>query len=435
MDVCGSHDWEQTARKRPAMVGTPVVKARRITGGIGGAHVVASATPKAKACASPMKRPAASVVQRPAGVHQGAENGGGLRLGTDFGGMDTPLLALKKMGYAVRHVFNCEKNLSCIKMSTNITSPDCCVRYKDITTRNNDDVPKVDLYCAGIPCLTWAQGGNQEGVDGDTGGLWFNAIDYITKRTPKAVVLECAPTLLTQKKFEANRRQFVNMIESAGYEVFVTLIRTDEHGLPQTRVRFYLVAIKLTAKRRTFTWPTPLTHTVPVNKIIMGNKVTTLKGMLPDHQREKDHVLAALRSAASCGVELKTSRIIVDIGGTSQFAHYTVDEFPTITATRAVSFAFWVADLGRRVTLDELMLLQGFDPAMFEGRKEAKVTDARLAHMVGNAMSCNVLERLLPRVLDSIGITPDVVKPDRWDILVRRSNPVVPMMSRVRWQI
>ena len=70
------------------------------------------------------------------------------------------------------------------------------------------------------------------------------------------------------------------------------------------------------------------------------------------------------------------------------------------------------------------MLLQGFDPAMFEGRKEAKVTDTRLAHMVGNAMSCNVLERLLPRVLDSIGITPDVVKPDRWDILVRRSNPV-----------
>ena len=100
MDVCGSHDWEQAARKRPAMVGNPVVKARRITGGIGGAHVVASATPKAKACASPMKRPAASVVQRQAG----AEYNGGLRLGTDFGGLDTPLLALKKMGYAVRHV-------------------------------------------------------------------------------------------------------------------------------------------------------------------------------------------------------------------------------------------------------------------------------------------------------------------------------------------
>ena len=119
------------------------------------------------------------------------------------------------------------------------------------------------------------------------------------------------------------------------------------------------------------------------------------------------------------------SRIIVDIGGgASQTAHYTVNEFPTITATRAVSFAFWVADLGRRVTLEELMLLQGFDPAMFEGRAAAKVTDARLAHMIGNAMSCNVLERLLPCVLDSIGITPDVVKPDRWDILVRRSNPV-----------
>ena len=343
-------------------------------------------------------------------------------MGTDFGGMDTPLLALKKAGYNVRHVFNSEKNLSCRKLSLTITSPNCARRYTDITERGTEDVPRVDLYCAGIPCRTWAQGGNQEGYDSKDGSLWRNGIDYIKQKTPKAAVLECAPTLMTQKKFEPDRFRFIKQIEDAGYEVHTTLLRTDEHGLPQTRVRFYLVAIKISAKRRQFTWPLPLTRTVPLNKIIVGTKVTTLKCMLPSNQREKNHVLAALRDAAKCDVKLTDSRIIVDIGGTSKFAHYTVDEFPTITATRAVSFAFWVADLGRRVTLNELALLQGFDPSTFNCKHDAKVSDARLAHMIGNAMSHNVLERLLPRVLDSIDILPDVVKPDRWELLVHTSN-------------
>lgn len=426
MDPVGADDWA-ALRKRPATSGPRsaanprLVKARRITGIGGDARrepVQARREPVQGTRPSPMKRPAAR--QDDAEFGNDAEIG--LRLGTDFGGMDTPLLALKSAGFKVNHMFNCEKNMSCIKMSKSVTSPSCGTRYKDITERNTAAVPKVDLYAAGVPCVTWAQGGNQEGLDGESGGLWFNAIEYIKQRTPKAAVLECAPTLLTQKKFENNRKQFIRLIEDAGYEVHHGLLRTDEHGLPQTRVRFYLVAIKLSAKRRMFNWPKPLNKTVPLESIIRGAKVTTLKGMLPDNPREKEHVLAALRAAATCGVQLKNSRIIVDIGGTSQFAHYTVDEFPTITATRAVSFAFWVADLGRRVTLDELVMLQGFDPASFATRKDAKITDARLAHMVGNAMSCNVLERLLPRVLDSVGIVPDVVKPDKWEVLVRRSN-------------
>ena len=350
-------------------------------------------------------------------------NGGvDVRLGTDFGGMDTPLIALETLGYKVQHVFNSEKNCSCIKLSKTITSPDCEVRYKDITERVVNDVPKCDLYVAGIPCIPWCAGGNEEGLDHKDGPLWMEAITYIKTKLPKGVVLECAPTLLQHRKFEESRRQFVRMIEDEGYEVHVNLMRTDEHGLPQTRVRFYLVGIKTSAKRRAFTWPAPLQTTIPLHKIIKGNKVTTLKGMLPDGDREKDHVLRALQSAAASGVKLTDSRIIVDIGGTSQFAHYTVDEFPTITATRATSFDFWVADLGRRVKLDELMLLQGFTTNTFQDRKKAKVTDARQAHMLGNGMSCNVLERLFPNVLSSIGIDLATPPIDRWAIAASRAS-------------
>ena len=457
MDLLGENDWNPTGGRRRARTGSAgpllaVTSSKRFCtqtrgGGFpatqhqGYAPVLPSplesdcapwlkpkaepkgkkARAKAQAACSPTSTPPPKTnnttpKKRPSAAPQLTGGRVDVRLGTDFGGMDTPVIALKTLGYTVQHVFNSEKNCSCIKLSKEITSPDCEVRYKNITDRQADTVPKCDLYVAGIPCVPWCAGGNQEGLDDKDGPLWMDAITYIKTKLPKAAVLECAPTLLQHKKFEESRRQFVRMIENEGYEVHVNLMRTDEHGLPQTRVRFYLVAIKTSAKRRTFTWPAPLPTTIPLHKIIKGDKVTTLNGMLPDGGREKDHVLRALQAAAASGVSLRDSRIIVDIGGTSQFAHYTVDEFPTITATRATSFDFWVADLGRRVKVEELMLLQGFTPNTFKTRKDAKVTDARLAHMLGNGMSCNVLERLLPNVLTSIGIDLASSPVDRWAI-------------------
>eukprot|EP00969_Alexandrium_andersonii_P286984 12686598-Alexandrium_andersonii.AAC.1 len=45
---------------------------------------------------------------------------------------------------------------------------------------------------------------------------------------------------------------------------------------------------------------------------------------------------------------------------------------------------------------------------------EAGVSPQRVGHMVGNSMSVCVLERLLPNVLKSIGVTPSNPRPDPW---------------------
>ena len=50
--------------------------------------------------------------------------------------------------------------------------------------------------------------------------------------------------------------------------------------------------------------------------------------------------------------------------------------------------------------------------------KKAKLSERRVGHMIGNAMSCCVLERLLPKVLDAIGISPAGPCHDRWAQLV-----------------
>ena len=195
-----------------------------------------------------------------------------VKLGTDFAGMDTPLLALKNMGFTVRHVFTSEKNMSCNKLSATI-SPNCELRYKDVKDRNTLEVPLSDIYVAGVPCTPWCQGGTQSGLESDAGKLWAHTLNYIIKRQPKSFVLECAPTLRTQKKFDNVKKDILQVLTQNGYEIHDSLIRTDQHGLPQTRSRWYVVGVKLTAKRRAFTFPTPLNGTIPLERIIPGDKV------------------------------------------------------------------------------------------------------------------------------------------------------------------
>ena len=63
------------------------------------------------------------------------------------------------------------------------------------------------------------------------------------------------------------------------------------------------------------------------------------------------------------------------------------------------------------------MAMQGFAPGSIDW-EAAGVSRTAAGTMLGNAMSCNILERLLPRVLFAIGISPPWVA-DPWDKLAR----------------
>ena len=66
------------------------------------------------------------------------------------------------------------------------------------------------------------------------------------------------------------------------------------------------------------------------------------------------------------------------------------------------------------------MLLQGFNPDAIN-YKEAGVSCSQVGRMVGNAMSLNVMERLLASALRAVGI-PAPVKHDQWEFLVQGNS-------------
>ncbi len=338
-------------------------------------------------------------------------------LGTDFAGLEAPRIALQNMGFLVRHRFSCEINKSCVKLAEH-TWGDVEQRFHDIVERNNSMLPETDLYVAGVPCQSWSRAGPQSGLQDPRGRLWVHTLDSIVKSRPKAVVLENVVGMMDQK-FRPIFDDIVQTLRDADYDVHHAVLNTASHGIPQVRLRLFFVCIRRAALKAPFTWPAPLPRTIPLRKLLGGDPRHDgpLRSYLPPLSlpSARENVRLALQRLLQKRPKMSPldHDIVVDIGCTARFANYKVDCFPTITAERAANFGWWLVRHGRRIDLPDLLKLQGI-PADFFDFEGAGVSKQRVAHMCGNAMSVNVLERLLPKVLASIGVHASTPQGDTW---------------------
>merc|ERR1719203_1677231 len=83
-----------------------------------------------------------------------------------------------------------------------------------------------------------------------------------------------------------------------------------------------------------------------------------------------------------------------------------------MTCSRAAGH--WVTSRGRRMTKTEMLRLQGMRTPT--GGFEVAVSDTQLGRQIGNAMSCNVLERLFVRLLPAAGLAHAERLTDRWQV-------------------
>ena len=88
---------------------------------------------------------------------------------------------------------------------------------------------------------------------------------------------------------------------------------------------------------------------------------------------------------------------MVDINASPAFFKWTVGYSPCLTKARGAQGGFYVSTHGRMLDLVELGRLQGVNVDDFKW--EGILTKNQFGSILGNAMSRNVLDRLLPRVL------------------------------------
>jgi len=141
----------------------------------------------------------------------------------------------------------------------------------DIANVDGHAFTEIDLLAGGVPCPPFSIAGKQLGRDDDR-DLFPEALRLAREMKPRAILLENVPGLGTGR-FSVYRAHLLGQLRSLGYQAWWQPIHASEHGVPQLRPRFVLVAIA-EPWAAAFRWPQPLTTPPPT----VGQALADLMG-------------------------------------------------------------------------------------------------------------------------------------------------------------
>lgn len=162
----------------------------------------------------------------------------------------------------------------------------------DITKINSDEIPEHDILVGGFPCQAFSQAGKKLGFEDTRGTLFFEIARILRDKKPKAFLLENVKNLKTHNK--GNTFSVIkNTLEKLGYEVYSTVLKARDFGVPQNRERIYIVGFlkDSVSNFNDFKFPKSLNKKIKVGDIL--EKVTSDKYTISDklwkgHQRRKE---------------------------------------------------------------------------------------------------------------------------------------------------
>ena len=250
------------------------------------------------------------------------------------------------------------------------------------------------------------------------GNIFFRIIKAIDTKRPRAFLLENVKGLVTHHP--ETLRIILGRLRAVGggiYDVGYRVLDTADHGLPQHRERVFIVGLR---KRKNpdlvlkFRWPRPIScrplagilDPLPRDFDIQEAERSFLATCAPGRRKRLSDAFSQIDDA---GLDRRSNDdvIVVDIDVAK--VHWMCGVSPCLTRTRAAA-GFYLPARGRRMTLAERFRLQGIPLRVLQYRQG--ISDRQHGMMVGNALSLNVLERLLVRILRACGLRKPVK--DRW---------------------
>jgi DNA (cytosine-5)-methyltransferase 1 len=115
--------------------------------------------------------------------------------------------------------------------------------YGDITKIEPEEIPSFDMLLAGFPCQPFSQAGLKKGFEDTRGTLFFDIARIVEYHKPSVVFLENVRNLGSHDKGNT-LKVIIKTLEDLGYKVFNRLYNAKNFGVPQNRVRIYIIAFK-----------------------------------------------------------------------------------------------------------------------------------------------------------------------------------------------
>lgn len=115
----------------------------------------------------------------------------------------------------------------------------------------------VDLLSGGLPCPPFSIAGKQLGADDDR-DMFPTMLRIVKEVQPRAVMIENVRGILTTR-FTDFRDGLDGSLHRLGFDTYWTGFDAADFGVPQTRNRAFLVAIRR-GEAKPFSWPKPTKH-------------------------------------------------------------------------------------------------------------------------------------------------------------------------------
>ena len=119
----------------------------------------------------------------------------------------------------------------------------------DIKARAGGLAPgSLTAIVGGPPCQSWSSAGHQLGMKDDRGQLFLDFIQLANRLDPRFIVMENVRGLLTARGTDGAPGSALAMIREdlrqEGWQTTVSLLNAADYGVPQRRVRLFVVAYR-----------------------------------------------------------------------------------------------------------------------------------------------------------------------------------------------
>ena len=132
----------------------------------------------------------------------------------------------------------------------------------DIRNFSVNEIPDFDILCAGFPCQPFSQAGQKRGFDdnqkSERGNLFFNIVDILEAKRPKAFFLENVRGIINHDNGNTFRVIRNYLEDELGYSFYFKVVHASEYGLPQLRPRAFMIGFRDEGFLKSFQFPPPL---------------------------------------------------------------------------------------------------------------------------------------------------------------------------------
>jgi DNA-cytosine methyltransferase len=257
-----------------------------------------------------------------------------IKVGSDCSGYGSDIVALTLLGLQVDVVFCSElcpmkrELLAACHKSCGVPWNLC---YHDIVRRDNASAPYVDVFFTGAPCQAYSGVGQRRALGDPRGVVIMYSMDYVREKRPRVVIIENVRGIIQGSLRMEIWEPIRTMLLDLGYVVHAEVIDTRKHGIPHSRPRFYVVAVRQSAVAVPFKFPTPI-PTAPLSQFLdldnVGDKSEQPQGTL--------FQLAIKKALEKHGNKIMQEELVmVDVASSETYSNSMVNSCPCLTKARA----------------------------------------------------------------------------------------------------